>query len=192
MTKICIICNEEFEPKSKFNPKQIYCSEKCREKAKAERKKYIRVGEPICEYCNTKFEIVDKFHPNQKFCSLKCSENAKYQRNRNQRILSNKTYRLSENGKKNLKKSFNKYKENNLEKNKAHTLIKCDKVKNPNKYKNFCQCCNSKKFINQHHEDYSKPYEVIALCSDCHTKIHKIETRFDILSILLVKGVWGN
>lgn len=36
--------------------------------------------------------------------------------------------------------------------------------------KNQCEWCSGKPPIEAHHSDYSKPYEVIWLCRDCHGK----------------------
>ena len=38
---------------------------------------------------------------------------------------------------------------------------------------NECENCNSKEFLSRHHQDYSKPLEVITLCRKCHYKLHK-------------------
>ena len=38
--------------------------------------------------------------------------------------------------------------------------------------KHPCQICNSTKNINAHHPDYSKPLEVIWLCSKHHAQVH--------------------
>lgn len=35
-----------------------------------------------------------------------------------------------------------------------------------------CQQCGSTSNLNRHHPDYSKPYEVIILCSKCHNRLH--------------------
>lgn len=36
-----------------------------------------------------------------------------------------------------------------------------------------CQRCRSKKHIDAHHEDYTKPMEVTWLCRDCHGLRHR-------------------
>jgi len=35
-----------------------------------------------------------------------------------------------------------------------------------------CQICNKKKAVHRHHEDYTKPEEVIFVCWECHGKLH--------------------
>jgi len=36
-----------------------------------------------------------------------------------------------------------------------------------------CKECGSDKYVHAHHEDYSKPLDVIWLCALHHVKIHK-------------------
>lgn len=38
-----------------------------------------------------------------------------------------------------------------------------------------CAWCNAKGKIEAHHEDYSKPLEVIWLCRPCHSRHHRLE-----------------
>ena len=35
-----------------------------------------------------------------------------------------------------------------------------------------CESCGGNKFLRFHHEDYSKPLEVICLCGSCHARLH--------------------
>lgn len=35
-----------------------------------------------------------------------------------------------------------------------------------------CEHCGSNENMNMHHEDYSRPLEVIWLCRKCHLKVH--------------------
>ena len=41
------------------------------------------------------------------------------------------------------------------------------------KRKKNCENCNSNSKIQAHHHDYSKPLEVLWVCKDCHSKIHR-------------------
>ncbi|GAF78315.1 unnamed protein product, partial [marine sediment metagenome] len=49
----------------------------------------------------------------------------------------------------------------------------------------ICEICKEKKAEVRHHEDYSKPREVILVCMKCHKKIHK---RLDKERIELEQG----
>lgn len=35
-----------------------------------------------------------------------------------------------------------------------------------------CSVCNKEKKLQMHHTDYTKPFDVIFVCSSCHNKIH--------------------
>jgi len=37
-----------------------------------------------------------------------------------------------------------------------------------------CEKCNKKRFLEAHHEDYTKPLEVQWLCQSCHRKTHTV------------------
>lgn len=70
------------------------------------------------------------------------------------------------------KRSYEKNKELNKPKLNAHQMVmfalKLGILKKPNE----CTECGSNIKIEGHHEDYSKPLEVIWLCKSCHTKRH--------------------
>jgi len=40
------------------------------------------------------------------------------------------------------------------------------------KKSNHCEVCDAQTKLEGHHKDYSKPYEVIWVCKDCHAFIH--------------------
>jgi hypothetical protein len=65
-----------------------------------------------------------------------------------------------------------KYRKNNPEKYKAHQIVnsclRSGKIK-----KRPCEYCGTKKRICAHHDDYSKPLDIIWLCTVCHHKRHK-------------------
>ncbi len=66
------------------------------------------------------------------------------------------------------------------DKSKAHSLlhqaIKRDEIIRPNR----CSKCGEKGKIEGHHPDYSKPLQVIWLCSQCHRKYHAAYSNFNI------------
>lgn len=64
-----------------------------------------------------------------------------------------------------------------LQKSKArdalNAAIRKKRIINPKQ----CSLCDSKKTIQAHHEDYSKPLEVIWVCATCHARIHAHKKR---------------
>jgi len=63
------------------------------------------------------------------------------------------------------------WRDKNIDKAKAQRLlqiaVKTGKVKKQN-----CKECGSDKNIQGHHEDYTKPLEVLWLCPLCHKRLH--------------------
>lgn len=49
----------------------------------------------------------------------------------------------------------------------------------------FCLYCGSSKSLHRHHEDYSKPLNVIILCSNCHKKVHRKHPMKEFVSELI-------
>ena len=63
------------------------------------------------------------------------------------------------------------YRQDNPEKNKAHFLA--DKaIRNGKLKQEPCLVCGAKERVEKHHNDYSKPLDVIFLCSAHHSAIH--------------------
>jgi len=67
------------------------------------------------------------------------------------------------------------WKKNNPEKVAAHKtvalLLKSGILENPNQ---CSECKKTTNYLDAHHEDYSKPTEIIWLCPRCHGEKHKI------------------
>lgn len=83
-------------------------------------------------------------------------------------------YRKTPKGKGVGRKSEKKYKKNNQEKYKAHNLLWSAVLTRKIIKPKFCSICRRGDcIIDGHHEDYSKPLEVIWCCRICHKKIHK-------------------
>jgi len=72
-----------------------------------------------------------------------------------------------------IKQKTKKYRKNNPEKQLAHQAVgyavKTGKLK-----KQPCEICGSEK-VHAHHEDYSKPLNVIWFCPEHHAEIHRNE-----------------
>ena len=71
-----------------------------------------------------------------------------------------------------VNKHANEYKKLHPEKQKARmalfTAQQYGRIIKPK----ICQGCFKKKELEGHHEDYSKPLEVVWLCIKCHAKLH--------------------
>jgi hypothetical protein len=70
-------------------------------------------------------------------------------------------------------KARRNYRKNHSEKAKAQSLfneaVRAGKIIKPD----YCWLCDKKCELEAHHFDYSKPYDVIWVCSECHHKVHK-------------------
>jgi len=132
----------------------------------------------ICRECGFEFDISlfptsknrlgKKYHRNTcKFCFqkqvTKCNK-----KNFEQRKNSNlEGFRKEERGR------SRKWRANHKAEHYAHTLLKRAIEKGEIKKPCICSKCGKQGIkINGHHEDYSKPYEVVWLCDVCHKKRH--------------------
>jgi hypothetical protein len=83
-----------------------------------------------------------------------------------------KKYFSTEKGKKNRTTRGSKWEKENPEKRRVHDrtmyAVKTGKLARPNN----CSKCGCECKPQAHHEDYSKPYEVIWLCAQCHFYHH--------------------
>lgn len=70
-------------------------------------------------------------------------------------------------------KNHSKSEDKNKVKCKVRYALKTHKIGKPKE----CECCGRKIDLGGHHEDYSKPLEVIWLCAKCHCFIHKYNNR---------------
>lgn len=66
------------------------------------------------------------------------------------------------------KRTYEKHKEKWLARAKVHLAVKNGLLIKPKK----CEVCELKKPLQGHHPDYTKPLEVIWLCSGCHADEH--------------------
>lgn len=80
-----------------------------------------------------------------------------------------KRYKMTENGKKRTYEAISKYHRNNIDKVKARY-----KARYYNQPPTNCSKCGVFGDVDGHHEDYSKPLEVLWLCRQCHANIHQL------------------
>lgn len=70
------------------------------------------------------------------------------------------------------------YRKNNPERTKAHYKvtdeIRAGRLQSANNFQ--CRFCNNQA-AHYHHDDYSKPLEIIPVCPQCHIDIHKVMAR---------------
>lgn len=99
-----------------------------------------------------------------------------YDRNRpnhEERLQRNKEYAKSERGRKASAIVCSNYRAKQKLRYKAHNMINyalsSGKISRPE----TCSCCNIGCVPHGHHNDYTKPLEVIWLCVDCHIAFHK-------------------
>lgn len=144
----------------------------------------------VCKLCaQTKPET--EFYPIKKWFDSYCKlcrkeyqrdhyrrtlpEMAAYERSRAvlpHRVKSRADYSKSDAGKAAHKRAHEKYYTRNKEKRYAHTALG-NAVRDGRIKKMPCEVCGSTYRIHGHHDDYSKPFEVVWLCSKHHSERHK-------------------
>ena len=87
------------------------------------------------------------------------------------RVEARKAYLKTEAGKVSKSKTIKKYRENNPNKYKAHTIVG-NAVRDGKLFKEPCEVCGAKK-VHAHHDDYSKPLNIRWLCDKHHNEWHK-------------------
>lgn len=101
---------------------------------------------------------------------LKVRDKARYLKEREYRLERNKIYMSSEKGKQSHKESVKKWQDNNREKRAAHVILG-NAVKYKKIVKQPCTVCGELK-VEAHHDDYSKPLDVVWLCVKHHNQTH--------------------
>lgn len=82
---------------------------------------------------------------------------------------------------KNLQKSKNNWGKRNRLKRNAHTQLKRAIDKGLILKQNKCEICGKTNCnIEAHHYDYSKPLDVIWLCTECHGKVHRQYNKLEL------------
>jgi transposase-like protein len=143
----------------------------------------------ICKKCSSELPSDSGFYLNDSSCKdcrkKRVRENRRnnieyyrdYDRkraNNADRVLARKIYSMTPEGIEAGNRAKNKWTQKNENKRKAsstvNNAIRDKKLTKPNK----CECCKKQKTrIEGHHHDYSKPMDVMWLCSSCHRKWHK-------------------
>ena len=96
---------------------------------------------------------------------------ALYRKNREKKLAENKRYFESkpEARRSILKRYYERHPERFKARRAVMIAVRSGKLVRPVE----CSRCDSEKSIQAHHEDYSKPLDVIWVCQKCHTDIHE-------------------
>jgi len=177
--KICPHCKKTFYPKHRND--QIFCSEKCRDDAKWQKKKTIYT-ERTCPVCG------DKFIPtrnNKVCCSPKCGFRKIYLENPDKKRQQSKEWRqknierVRENDKRKRQENKEKYQQID-----AHyhdeTRFGGNRQKALERDGYKCVVCGETEGIGVHHKDCSGQTDnpnneldnLMTVCKSCHTNIH--------------------
>ena len=137
------------------------------------------ISEKRCSKCK-EHKSFNEFHSHKKTSDGKYSQckscraiaTRKDYENRKEAILKyGNAYRKTEAGKLTRKREHLKARENSPEKYKARYMVKNAIRDRKLKKRNSCELCHNSP-THGHHEDYSKPLDVIWLCPGCHQKLH--------------------
>jgi hypothetical protein len=156
----CIKCKKE-KPLEKFSKKYQSLCTSCMEYISHQRYRQSDKGKILVKRANDK--------PIQKEKRLKkYRENPEFRKKEIQRRIAHQKANPKIKAREE-KKIYHK----NLEKSRARGRLKMavyrGKIIKP---KNCVQCNVEAKRIEAHHTDYSKPFEVLWLCTECHKRIH--------------------
>jgi len=184
--KICCKCKEEksFENfcLQKRGEKKYYAST-CR-KCSAERsnKWYYENKEKANEnrkqhYLNHRDEALrkqkDRYEKNYVEIRKRANERNRLPENREKNRI--RTQKYVENNKDKIRVRTGQWKRDNPEKSSAYLhvmwALKLGVLEKPKS----CQSCNKEIKVEAHHEDYSKPLEIMWLCKICHETLHHKE-----------------
>lgn len=176
----CQRCQEskedsEFPKRKKENCKR--CSQRLREikyanspKGKAIRKAYTfskKRKQYEAEYSKTEKRIsyMEKYKEKMR---IKYREDEEFRKSENERRL-----RHFKENPEIKKKAIQRHTKNNPEKQKARTRLRMAVYRGTIQKPKNCEICNKQcERIEGHHHDYSKPFEVVWLCQECHKIEH--------------------
>ena len=133
----------------------------------------------ICNKCGAEKEIVDFVKDHRiksglggwcKDCARQHQQSAKCKKAHKE---AQRKYKQSKKGRATQQRKDVKYRVAYPEKIKARHVvshaIRDGKLKRPS----ICEFCKEKRFVHGHHEDYSKPLDVVWLCRECHKELHR-------------------
>ena len=145
---VCKACTSEYKKEHYHKNKQAYL-----DRAKAQREK----------------------NPEE----YKAYLNQYYRDNKEEILRKAKEYANTPKGLAKKKASYKKYYNNPLNqiKNKARMIVTHAKRNGTLVSPTHCESCGEEKFTEAHHEDYTKPLELIWLCKQCHENIHHLNER---------------
>lgn len=124
-----------------------------------------------CKKCKTEYlNEWRKLTGNRELYRARAKERYASVDGREKCILALKRYRLTEKWKKKNAENSKKYRHKNKEKNKARLLVK-EAIRVGRIVRGDCYVCGKKK-THAHHDDYSKPLDVVWLCHLHHNNIH--------------------
>jgi hypothetical protein len=141
--------------------------------------------ERVCLDCGSKFSLPENFaqtsQSNQSKTSRRCRscirrrDHESYARHREARVEGARAYSQRPEAKalrdKRHESSINKYPEKESARRLVRNAVSTGKIIKPK----VCQGCNKEELkhkLHAHHEDYSKPLDVVWLCFGCHRKVH--------------------
>lgn len=146
----CVCCQTEKDENEFYKGNKSHCKVCIKERARLNRKSKL-------EY----YREYDRNRPNKRERAKKFSEYKNRLRNENPEKFDSVFHKARKN-----------YRKNHHDKCLAHRKLQyaldTGKVIRPNK----CSMCGIECIPQGHHNDYSKPLDVIWLCAKCHSRIH--------------------
>lgn len=128
----------------------------------------MRSGEWRCKPCQAEYNY-RKYHENIEEARKKSRDS--YWRTREKRLARAKMYHQTERGKQALKDTKSRYPEKVYAREQLAYAVSSGAITRPR----VCTACNLERSIQAHHTDYSKPLEVMWLCTPCHAEQHRLE-----------------
>lgn len=159
--KLCVYCNQE-KPESEFYKGY---GRKCKECSKRLVKEYRdKNAEHYREYERNRSNRAERVQKNKE--RLLWLKEHDYEKYRKQKTEANNRWR-------------NKNEAKRIAEGRLNDAIRFGKIIRPT----ICPKCGVEGLIEAHHFDYSKPLDVIWLCSDCHHKLH-VEKRREMENVV--------